>query len=76
MITALAVFVAEVVGGVLLVGIAGWVLVLVVCLILPRVWALVRDSHGTGLGEHFDVAHCTFRLEPEGHRAHEPAQHA
>ncbi|UCM91314.1 cation diffusion facilitator family transporter [Streptomyces marincola] len=24
------------------------------------------------LGEHFDVAHCTFQLEPSGHAAHEP----
>jgi cobalt-zinc-cadmium efflux system protein len=23
------------------------------------------------LGDHFDVAHCTFQLEPEGHAAHE-----
>ncbi|TDC76243.1 cation diffusion facilitator family transporter [Streptomyces hainanensis] len=23
------------------------------------------------LGEHFDVAHCTFQLEPRGHAAHE-----
>ena len=26
-------------------------------------------------GEHFDVAHCTFQLEPVGHRAHEPEHH-
>ncbi|GAA1933480.1 cation diffusion facilitator family transporter [Streptomyces sodiiphilus] len=24
------------------------------------------------LGEHFDVEHCTFQLEPHGHAAHEP----
>ena len=36
----------------------------------------ILDSLGSCLGEHFDVAHCTFQLEPEGHRAHEPAQHA
>ena len=23
------------------------------------------------LGRHFDVAHCTFQLEPAGHAAHE-----
>ena len=36
----------------------------------------ILDTLGTCLGEHFDVAHCTFQLEPEGHRGHEPAQHA
>ena len=25
------------------------------------------------LGAHFDVEHCTFQLEPEGHAAHEPS---
>ena len=25
--------------------------------------------------KHFDVEHCTFQIEPEGHRAHEPARH-
>ncbi|MFJ6217134.1 cation diffusion facilitator family transporter [Streptomyces sp. NPDC092296] len=25
------------------------------------------------LGAHFDVGHCTFQLEPEGHAAHEPS---
>ena len=35
----------------------------------------ILDTLGTCLGEHFDVAHCTFQLEPEGHRAHEPVQH-
>ncbi|MGP4111895.1 cation diffusion facilitator family transporter [Streptomyces sp. 4N509B] len=24
------------------------------------------------LGDHFDVTHCTFQLEPHGHAAHEP----
>jgi len=33
------------------------------------------DHLGTCLGEHFDVAHCTFQLEPVGHQAHEPAHH-
>ncbi|HEY5846157.1 MAG TPA: cation diffusion facilitator family transporter, partial [Microlunatus sp.] len=36
----------------------------------------VLDALGDCLGEHFDVDHCTFQLEPQGHRAHEPAQHA
>jgi cobalt-zinc-cadmium efflux system protein len=36
----------------------------------------VLDRLGECLGEHFDVAHCTFQLEPEGHRAHEQAHHA
>jgi cobalt-zinc-cadmium efflux system protein len=27
------------------------------------------------LSAHFDVAHCTFQLEPAGHRAHESAHH-
>ncbi|SER28905.1 cation diffusion facilitator family transporter [Microlunatus flavus] len=35
----------------------------------------ILDTLGTCLGEHFDVAHCTFQLEPEGHRAHEPEHH-
>lgn len=35
----------------------------------------VLDRLGECLGEHFDVDHCTFQLEPEGHRAHEPVQH-
>ena len=35
----------------------------------------ILDSLGRCLGEHFDVAHCTFQLEPEGHRAHEPEHH-
>ena len=36
----------------------------------------VLDALGECLGEHFDVAHCTFQLEPEGHQAHEHAHHA
>jgi cobalt-zinc-cadmium efflux system protein len=28
------------------------------------------------LEDHFDVDHCTFQVEPQGHTAHEPAQHA
>jgi cobalt-zinc-cadmium efflux system protein len=28
------------------------------------------------LEDHFDVDHCTFQVEPLGHSAHEPAQHA
>lgn len=36
----------------------------------------VLDRLGECLDEHFDVDHCTFQLEPEGHSAHEPAQHA
>lgn len=35
----------------------------------------ILDTLGTCLGEHFDVAHCTFQLEPVGHRAHEPEHH-
>ncbi|ONK10016.1 cation diffusion facilitator family transporter [Streptomyces sp. MP131-18] len=31
---------------------------------------LLHDLQGC-LGEHFDVAHCTFQLEPSGHAAHE-----
>lgn len=27
------------------------------------------------LGEHFDVAHCTFQLEPVGHDVHETDSH-
>jgi cobalt-zinc-cadmium efflux system protein len=33
----------------------------------------VLDALGGCLGEHFDVRHCTFQLEPRGHAAHEPA---
>lgn len=36
----------------------------------------VLDRLGQCLGEHFDVEHCTFQLEPLGHAAHEGAQHA
>jgi cobalt-zinc-cadmium efflux system protein len=35
----------------------------------------VLDRLGECLGGHFDVAHCTFQLEPVGHQAHEAAQH-
>lgn len=33
----------------------------------------VLDRLGECLGEHFDVGHCTFQIEPQGHRLHEPA---
>lgn len=36
----------------------------------------VLDRLAECLGEHFDVEHCTFQLEPEGHQAHESSQHA
>lgn len=36
----------------------------------------VLDALGACLGEHFDVAHCTFQLEAVGHAEHEPAPHA
>jgi cobalt-zinc-cadmium efflux system protein len=32
----------------------------------------VLDALGGCLGDHFDVRHCTFQLEPRGHAAHEP----
>jgi cobalt-zinc-cadmium efflux system protein len=32
---------------------------------------ILHDLQGC-LGTHFDVAHCTFQLEPAGHAAHEP----
>jgi cobalt-zinc-cadmium efflux system protein len=35
----------------------------------------VLDRLGECLGEHFDVEHCTFQLEPESHRSHEAAHH-
>ncbi|GAA3717103.1 cation diffusion facilitator family transporter [Microlunatus aurantiacus] len=35
----------------------------------------ILDRLGECLGEHFDVDHCTFQLEPESHKAHEPAHH-
>ncbi|RCK70307.1 cation transporter [Desertihabitans brevis] len=37
---------------------------------------IVLDRLGECLGADFDIDHCTFELEPEGHRAHEPAHHA
>lgn len=33
------------------------------------------DQLGSCLGGHFDVAHCTFQVEPAGHRGHEAAHH-
>ncbi len=36
----------------------------------------VLDRLGECLEDHFDVEHCTFQIEPEGHRSHEPRQHA
>jgi cobalt-zinc-cadmium efflux system protein len=36
----------------------------------------VLDRLGECLGGHFDVAHCTFQLEPVGHQEHEAAHHA
>jgi cobalt-zinc-cadmium efflux system protein len=35
----------------------------------------VLDRLAECLGEHFDVEHCTFQIEPEGHQAHEHAHH-
>lgn len=35
----------------------------------------VLDRLSACLGAHFDVEHCTFQLEPVGHRAHEGAHH-
>jgi len=35
----------------------------------------VLDRLADCLGEHFDVDHCTFQIEPEGHQAHETASH-
>ncbi len=35
----------------------------------------VLDELGECLDGHFDVAHCTFQLEPVGHQAHEAAHH-
>lgn len=32
---------------------------------------MLHELHGC-LGDHFDVEHCTFQLEPRGHAAHEP----
>jgi cobalt-zinc-cadmium efflux system protein len=36
----------------------------------------VLDRLADCLSGHFDVAHCTFQLEPVGHQAHEAAHHA
>jgi cobalt-zinc-cadmium efflux system protein len=36
----------------------------------------VLDRLGECLGDHFDVEHCTFQLEPVGHAEHEGAHHA
>ena len=36
----------------------------------------VLDALGSCLGDHFDLDHCTFQLEPASHREHEPEQHA
>jgi cobalt-zinc-cadmium efflux system protein len=36
----------------------------------------VLDQLGECLGDHFDVDHCTFQLEPEGHRTHEAPSHS
>ena len=36
----------------------------------------VLDRLGECLGDHFDVEHCTFQLEPVGHAEHEGARHA
>jgi cobalt-zinc-cadmium efflux system protein len=36
----------------------------------------VLDRPGECLGGHFDVSHCTFRLESVGHQEHEAAHHA
>jgi cobalt-zinc-cadmium efflux system protein len=38
-------------------------------------WGRVLDHLADCLHEHFDVEHCTFQLEPEGHQAHESAHH-
>jgi cobalt-zinc-cadmium efflux system protein len=35
----------------------------------------VLDALCTCLGDHFDLAHCTFQLESPGHRGHEAAVH-
>ncbi|SNS33821.1 cobalt-zinc-cadmium efflux system protein [Geodermatophilus pulveris] len=35
----------------------------------------VLDALGDCLGEHFDVAHCTFQLEAEAHAGHEAPVH-
>jgi cobalt-zinc-cadmium efflux system protein len=35
----------------------------------------VLDKLADCLGDHFDVEHCTFQIEPLGHQAHEYAHH-
>ncbi|GAA4626330.1 cation diffusion facilitator family transporter [Cellulomonas oligotrophica] len=35
----------------------------------------VLDALDECLGEHFSMEHCTFQLEPAGHRSHESARH-
>lgn len=35
----------------------------------------VLDLLGECLGGHFDVGHCTFQIEPAGHRSHEAGHH-
>ncbi|RKS75420.1 cobalt-zinc-cadmium efflux system protein [Motilibacter peucedani] len=35
----------------------------------------VLDALGECLGGHFDVEHCTFQIEPAGHRSHEHSHH-
>ncbi len=36
----------------------------------------ILDALQACLGEHFDVEHSTFQLEPASHSSHEPGQHA
>lgn len=36
----------------------------------------ILDTLQTCLGDHFDVEHSTFQLEPASHAAHEPTSHA
>lgn len=38
--------------------------------------AWILDALGDCLAEHFDVAHCTFQIEPATHAAHERSIHA
>jgi cobalt-zinc-cadmium efflux system protein len=35
----------------------------------------VLDELLSCLGQHFDVEHCTFQIEPSRHRDHEPVLH-
>ena len=35
----------------------------------------ILDRLGDCLGEHFDISHCTFQLEPTGHAEHEHPVH-